>query len=166
MQTFIPFSNFKKSARCLDRLRLGKQRLEAKECVQVNRQRKNKTPLPGLTERYCAFLWTRYRNHPSALMWSENEFALCLYGIEVCREWERRGYNDNTKHYFVHVMVSDYDCDNLKDAYDRVEMPNWWGRFDVHASHMAVLYQKNPEFYGPQWVEFFKRTPYTWPTNL
>ena len=29
MQTFLPYSNFKKSAKCLDRQRLGKQRVEA-----------------------------------------------------------------------------------------------------------------------------------------
>jgi len=35
MQTFLPYQNFTKSAQCLDRQRLGKQRVEAWQILQA-----------------------------------------------------------------------------------------------------------------------------------
>ncbi len=35
MQTFLPYTDFKQSARCLDYKRLGKQRLEARTILNI-----------------------------------------------------------------------------------------------------------------------------------
>lgn len=71
MQTFLPFPDFKKSAKVLDRLRLGCQR---KECLQLLRG--------------------QWKNHPSSKMWRGHEFQLAQYGIAICDEWLLRGYQD------------------------------------------------------------------------
>ena len=58
MQTFLPYTDFIKSAKCLDYKRLGKQRVEAKQILNI---------LLGETTKAG---WT---NHPAVLMWSGYE---------------------------------------------------------------------------------------------
>ena len=50
----LPYTDFIKSAKCLDYKRLGKQRVEAKQILNI---------LLGETTK------TGWRNHPSVLMW-------------------------------------------------------------------------------------------------
>jgi hypothetical protein len=71
MQTFLPYPDFKKSAQCLDRARLGKQRVE---CLTI---------LNG-----------KWRNHPVSKMWVGHEYQLAEYGKAICLEWISRGYKD------------------------------------------------------------------------
>jgi len=52
MQTFLPYVNFAESAKCLDYRRLGKQRVEAKQILDV---------LNGKT--------TAWQNHPCVKAW-------------------------------------------------------------------------------------------------
>lgn len=72
MQTFLPYPDFQASARVLDRARLGKQRVEARQL---------------LTPRGWA-------NHPAARMWLGYEGALAEYGDAMIEEWMRRGYRN------------------------------------------------------------------------
>jgi len=58
MQTFLPYTDFIQSAKCLDYRRLGKQRLEAKTILNILL---NETTKAG------------WRNHPAVLMWSSHE---------------------------------------------------------------------------------------------
>jgi|TARA_R110002020_G_scaffold89335_1_gene218632 hypothetical protein len=77
MQTFLPFSSFAKSARCLDYRRLGKQRVEALQVLNT---------LSGKT--------TGWANHPATRMWAGYENALAFYKDICIEEWERRGYRN------------------------------------------------------------------------
>ena len=61
MQTFLPFSDFEKSAKALDYRRLGKQRIEAYQIWKV---------LTGQT--------TAWKNHPAVKMWQGYEQALLV----------------------------------------------------------------------------------------
>jgi hypothetical protein len=79
MQTFLPYPDFKESARVLDRQRLGKQRVE---CYQIWRA------LTGLSNGWV--------NHPATKMWAGHVDALCDYYARVCEEWVCRGYRHNT----------------------------------------------------------------------
>ena len=77
MQTFLPYSDFKKSAQVLDYRRLGKQRVEA---LQVYK---------ALTvENYG---WS---NHPIVKMWKGYENALIEYKNIMIQEWIDRGFNN------------------------------------------------------------------------
>lgn len=58
----------------LDRQRLGKQRLEARQIVSALRSGGG------------------WRNHPATRMWRGHEAALLFYGDVMIREWVRRGY--------------------------------------------------------------------------
>ena len=64
MQTFLPHKSFKKSLKVLDWRRLGKQRVEAHQILNV------------LLERTDTKGW---RNHPITKMWKGYEDALKLY---------------------------------------------------------------------------------------
>ncbi len=85
MQTFLPYGDFTASVRCLDRLRLGKQRVEAAQILRI---------LHGHS--------TGWKNHPAILMWVGYEAALAQYTNIVIDEWIRRGYRNTMVQY--HVM--------------------------------------------------------------
>lgn len=69
MQTFLPYSSFKRSASVLDRQRLGKQRVETMQIMSV---------LSGSG--------TAWLNHPAARMWTGFECWLMSYQFAVCLE--------------------------------------------------------------------------------
>jgi len=77
MQTFLPSTSFEQSAKWLDTLRLGKQRVE---CYQI---------LKALTDP--SYGW---QNHPAVNMWRQHKHALLFYSIAICLEWQQRGYKD------------------------------------------------------------------------
>ena len=86
VNTFLPFPDFKLSARVLDYRRLGKQRVEAMILVDV------------ITKGKEAKGW---KNHPAVEMWKDNIDALKLYHNVIINEWIARGYNNNMKLYEI-----------------------------------------------------------------
>ena len=77
MQTFLPYADFKDSARCLDNKRLGKQRVEA---LQI---------LKGI---YIPdYGW---RHHPCVKMWKDYPHALQIYMNACIDEWVDRGFKN------------------------------------------------------------------------
>ena len=134
MQTFLPYPDFAQSAKCLDRLRLGKQRLE---CWQIYRT------IIGESQGW--------RNHPAIRMWRGYEASLLEYGIEVCWEWRRRGYKD--------TIVDRLYAVRLGDSHDS---PDWLGG-KIHSTHRAALLYKDPVWYSKfGWTET-PEINYWWP---
>ena len=80
MQTFLPYSDFQKTAESLDYRRLGKQRVEAFQILNI---------LEGKTNS------TAWKNHPAVKMWQGYEDALRIYLRTIILEWIRRGYKNN-----------------------------------------------------------------------
>jgi hypothetical protein len=78
VQTFMPYSDFEKTARVLDTKRLGKQRVEV---IQVIRA----LTVPG-------YGWA---SHPAALMWRGRLEALGRYGFTMCEVWTEGGFGDS-----------------------------------------------------------------------
>jgi len=137
MQTFLPYADFTQSARCLDRQRLGKQRVET---LQI---------LNALTNpRYG------WKSHPAVNMWRGHTQLLAVYGVEMCREWLRRGYDDNTGSRIAAFFDSS-DSNPTK--------PYWLGLEAVHASHRSNLLRKDRTHYAQfNWTER-DDLPYFWP---
>ena len=79
MQTFLPYPDFQQSAQILDYRRLGKQRLEAHQIIQILLYKKS----------------TGWSNHPAVKMWKDYEDSLCGYYNEILTEWILRGYKNN-----------------------------------------------------------------------
>lgn len=134
MQTFLPYSGFIKSAQCLDRLRLGKQRLEAFQIYKY-------VTSPNRTGGYS--------KHPAVLMWRGFPEAIALYYNCIIDEWTRRGF----KNHMPHLKI----CNNL------LTMPPWLGDEKLHSSHRSNLLRKDPKWYGQfGWPES-PNLPYYWP---
>ena len=132
MQTFLPYKDFNKSLQSLDWRRLGKQRVEAHQILNV------------LLERTDTKGW---RNHPITKMWAGYESALQLYFNLCVYEWVRRGYNNNME---------------LENVPYVIKYPEWLGNESFHSSHRANLLRKDLEYYSKQgWTED-STNPYVW----
>jgi hypothetical protein len=170
VQVFLPFPSFTHSVAVLDRARLGKQRIECGQILSALRFLKTgeavpETIDPNVGNRGSTPAWL---NHPATKMWRGYEAALGLYMSLCIAEWIHRGYKNS--------MVAPYDLKTLDAdpihadfaaavAAERVRMPPWLGREDVHASHRANLLRKMPEHYGQfGWTED-TTMPYVWPVE-
>ena len=132
MQTFLPYPNVIESVKCLDYRRLGKQRVEAMQILNI---------LEGRTEK------KGWINHPAVKMWRGYEDALAYYMNWCIWEWISRGYNNTMQTV------------NVPEFFD---YPPWFGLWDFHASHRSNLLRKDPEFYGQYgWTEP-DDLPYIW----
>lgn len=126
MQTFIPYPDFRKSAECLDRQRLGKQRVESYQLLKAMNGESKKGG------------WV---NHPACVMWKDYRDALVLYSVIVCDVWIERGYKDTCREKILaYSSIPGKIPGNVK-------LPPWWGREDIHSSHRANLIRKDAEFY-------------------
>ena len=135
MQTFLPFRSFRKSAACLDDKRLGKQRVEALMIVKI---------LSGENDHSV------YRNHPAVRMWQGYQDALCYYGLIMCLEWKRRGFEDNLIPEFLARMTT-----------MNFERPVWLS--NITYSHRSNLVRKKPEHYRKFFPRIKDDLPYLWP---
>lgn len=140
MQTFLPYPAFHRSAECLDRARLGKQRIECKQILRT---------LLGHSDGWA--------NHPAVEMWRGYEISLCIYAQAICTEWRWRGYKDAQLPYFT-----DMEDGLVSRAYQRIT-PRWMHDPDFHASHRSNLLRKDPEHYGKFGWEEPDDLPYVWP---
>ena len=134
MQTFLPYKSFDESLKTLDWRRLGKQRVESMQILNV---------LLGRTET------KGWRNHPITRMWDGYEDALKMYFNLCVEEWVDRGYNN--------TMV-------LEDVpeWGKIKYPHWLGDDKFHSSHRANLLRKDKEFYSTyMWTEDCT-DPYCW----
>ena len=140
MQTFLPFSDFKTSLYCLDDRRLGKQRLEADQAIQI---------LSGngkLTKNGKV----AYANHPTCLQWAGFLDSLKLYFNLTVKLWVAKGYNNNY---------------SLFELPKTIIHPPWLGYEPYHSSHRASLLFKKYEHYSQfGWAETPK-IEYFWPSK-
>lgn len=158
MQTFLPWDDFEESAASLDQKRLGKQRVEAMQILNILVSLEP-TLLPRNESSDQKRGWAR---HPATLMWQGYEHALAEYGIAICEEWKARGYNDGCLARFKqHIELNVPRDRGLTVA---AEMPWWFGEPEFHESHRAMLMLKDPLFYGPQFPPS-EMTDYWWPTH-
>lgn len=138
VNTFIPYADFNKCAKVLDNKRLGKQRVEAKQILNI------------LTDATKTKGW---RNHPVVLMWKGYAKALMLYYNAIVLEWIRRGFVNNMPLYVIR---------------GKVQMPWFIGNRSVHLSHQANLIRKNINYakvFKCVPLEYIKHT-YIWPSKL
>lgn len=135
MQVFLPYSNYRECATVLDMRRLGKQRVETLQILNV---------LHNLTAKGWA-------NHPAVKMWRGYEQALVNYGLTICEEWISRGYKDTC-----------YDKISKYYKQGRIMYPRWLGG-KVHSTHRAALLFKDYTHYSRfGWTEVPEYN-YYWP---
>ena len=156
MQTFLPSTSFIQSAKCLDYKRLGKQRVEAKQLLNI---------LLGETDK------KGWRNHPALLMWKGYEDTLKLYHDIMIAEWINRGYKNSMELYCAIDTFTPITL-NLLHTLLTVDYQNSgsftippWLTDEFCSYHRATLLFKNPEYYSQfGWTEEPKYE-YFWPTK-
>lgn len=144
MQTFLPYPDFRRTARVLDPRRLGKQRVEAYQVLRAFH-------VPG-------YGW---QHHPVVRMWRGHEDALAAYGAAVCREWIARGHADTV----LESILETHGRETLPQAELRHRglLPAWLGRRAFHRSHQSALLRKDPDWYGHYFPNVPDDLPYVWP---
>jgi hypothetical protein len=135
MQTFLPYPDLKKSLEVLDSRRLGKQRVEAFQILNIILERTDKKG---------------WRNHPAVRMWRGYANALKFYLNSAIQEWVSRGYNNNMK---------------LEKIRGKIIFPKWFGSERFHASHRGNLLRKNKEYYSKFGWKDSSELDYVWPRN-
>ena len=138
MQTFLPHPNIRRSLKSLDSRRLGKQRVEAHQILNILL---NRTKTKG------------WRNHPAVKMWKGFEGALVDYGIAICNEWIGRGYKDTCKQKIISEGKN----------YTNKSNPPWMGDKTFHKSHQSNLISKFPEHYKDKFPNTEGGLEYCWP---
>lgn len=147
MQTFLPVPSFSETASMLDRQRLGKQRLETYQILEI---------LSGVSTL------STMKNHPVVSMWKGSELILAQYGLSICQEWTGRGYNDTTADR-IGVLVEDALRMRVWHPVHNGRMPYWLGIEGFHISHQSNLIRKDPEHYQKYWPTIPPGLPYIWP---
>ena len=138
MQTFLPYCNFSMSAACLDRARLGKQRVETLQILKA-------LLLPD-------YGW---KSHPAVRMWEGCDQLLVLYGWAICNEWIARGYQDTC----LAKILAFHDPSRPFNVL-------WWlGEKAFHDSHKSKLLQKKPDHYNQFNWDVPRDLDYWWPTK-
>jgi hypothetical protein len=147
VQTFLPYSDFRRSAEVLDDRRLGKQRVETLQVLRA-------LVVPE-------YGWQR---HPAVLMWQGHVDALVVYGLTFVRTWTRRGFADTT-----HDQIREFAPRSAALSQDELAaaglLPAWVGDEAVHASHRSALVRKDRERYGPLFPDVGPDLPYVWPSG-
>jgi len=138
MQTFLPFSDFEESFRVLDRTRLGNQRREARQIIDLLLSR----PLASGAKR------TGWLHHPAVLMWRGHVDALKLYYNLCISEWVRQGYRNSMERERIRRAVI---------------LPPWLGQEAVHSSHRAALLFKDLAWYSQWGWDEKPQLQYVWP---
>jgi len=138
MQTFLPYDDFEKTAKVMDRKRLCKQRVENLQIMNAL-----------LDQSYG------WQNHPAVKMWRGYEWYLYKYQEAICYEWTSRNYKDTCLEKTQNLMAGKPIGTNR---------PPWLGDEEFHRSHRSNLLRKEPEFYGKFW-DVEDDLPYVWPVT-
>lgn len=137
MQTFLPFPNYIRSVESLDYKRLGNQRVEAKQIINI------------LEGKQTSAGW---KNHPAVKMWVGYTNSLKYYANCCIDEWVKRGYKNTMPKYDV--------------THDNID-PWFIGNEDFHRAMRARLIEKDEEYYLPKFPndKKFNDGKYFWPVN-
>jgi hypothetical protein len=150
VQTFLPVKSFVQSMEFLDDRRLGKQRVEAGQILEILL---NKPILPVNLRSVVPFdrSFSPWSRHPAVQMWKGHEEWLLLYLACSVGEWCSRGFTNS-------IVVPAYDAKSQKP-------PAWLGYEPFHLSHRANLIRKLPAQYLKFWPEDRNDDlKYFWPT--
>lgn len=136
MQTFLPYANFRKSAKVLDNKRLGNQ------CY-----------------RECVTLFNgKWKNHPASKMWINHKDHLARYALELAKEM---GARNKWKPEVVKRWVDFWQQKTKQEP--KTPIPSWLGNIRFHLSHQSNLLRKDPGFYKTRFPNVPDNLPYIWP---
>jgi hypothetical protein len=137
VNTFLPYGDFEKIAKVLDNKRLGKQRVEAKQILNI---------ITGKTDSKA------WLHHPAVLQWRNYANALKLYINEMIKEWIHRGFRNNMP---------------FETVKGKCVIPWFVNCKVVNYSHQASLLRKNHAHYSKFFKvpKIFMKYSYVWATH-
>lgn len=163
---FFIYPDIQATAKTLDRERLGKQRVEAKQIIDV-------------LERYdqgVDISKMGWANHPALKSWMGFTNPLKVYFNVIVREWIHRGYVNNMPLYAVDeslykIVPCHFDGHKLifEQAFDQYSFPFWVSFPPFYLSHQASLCRKNPSYYKfllRNELNEYLNNGYLWPCNV
>ncbi len=138
VNTFVISDDPTTCAQNLDRKRLGKQRVEAYQVLNIIT---GKTDTKGFT------------NHPLCKMWYGFDKGLMYYINCMIDEWVKRGYKNTMKKY-------DDVCSD--------DLPWWYTNKQIQYANMASLVRKEPEYYKLKFIypDKYESYGYIWLSNV
>lgn len=146
MQTFLPYFDYGRTAACLDRQRLGKQRVENLQILKAIHD-----PDYG------------WQNHPAVNMWRGHPLSLVEYQRKICLAWTSRGYKDTCWEKTIHLMKSYGYMDHELNGLYTYSKPSWLLDDRFRESHQSNLVRKNPDHYRQFFPDVPDYIPYVWP---
>ena len=149
MQTFLPYPDYHRSARVLDRQRLGKQCVECGQIYDALQKAREGRRVGWI-------------NHPATLMWKGYTYSLVFDWLHMSIEWGQRGYQGHGK---VFQIVEELGLAYFPQEGHKHVDPPWLGNDKFHASHRAALLAKLPEHYGQFGWQEQPKIEYWWPTK-
>lgn len=144
MITLLPYEDFEQSAKCLHWQHLKQQVLHVRLLLDILHE-----------------IDTENTGDPAVRMWKGFEPLLCLYGIDMAEERERRkptNYDDSEyiRWHLDNATAGDYEIAKPKWMLDKKQFGM------VQASHRSYLLKKAPTHYGAfDWR--VKDLPLYWP---
>jgi len=143
--TFLPYPDIERSLRTLDKRRLGKQRLEAKQIIGALEGEGFREGIRGEFRGWV--------NHPATKMWEGCLPLLKKYYNASLVIWEERG----GKNKILQPLEIDSETD--------LKTPWWWGWEPLHESHKAALVRKDSNYYSDLLPpdSIYLTLGYTWP---
>lgn len=146
----MPYSDYKKCAKVLDKKRLLKQRVEALQIVNIlEKLEKNPDAKVG------------FMHHPIVKMWKGHIDSLKLYCNTMILESISRKCNNTMKLY-------DLPKSNSKPE-SKIVHP-WWISFShLNYSHQASLLRKDPDHYHKYFYDLpdeYRECGYVWTNKL
>lgn len=153
MQTFLPYPDFEKSIRTLDKKRLNKQIWEAKQLYGALVMRHNSVTRVWRRHPKTDVLRpiaTPWYNHPVTKMWHGYAQALLHYHITAAKIAKEKGININED-----LLIFPIRSDNI--------LPEWFGWEDFHKAHQSNLIRKDANFYRQHFPNTQENLSYIYP---
>lgn len=187
--TFLPFKDFEASVKSLDNKRLGKQRVEAKQiinlleyldnCIYVKEDTKSQERPLHIDEKYRQIIFynedtpfntkAQYTKNVTDIIPDLSSRKIAWINHPAVRMWYR--YTNALKEYYNHCLQEwlNRDFNNTMEFYDLndkvIKYPWWLGWDTIHFSHRASLNRKDPKYYKFEVPEEYTRYTYVWPIS-
>ncbi len=138
MQVFAPLPDVLDSLQTLDKRRLAKQRVEAKQLIDTILDRPMVTQTGELKSR------TGWRNHPAAVMFRQYlPYLIYYYNLSLAVHEQRGGKNDKLG---LEPLLLDtpgvVNQPHMIRSLNDMETPHWWGDDEIHSTHRSRLLLK------------------------
>lgn len=161
MQTFLPEPDFLLTSKTLDKKRLFKQVVEARQILTLLDEKIHKTE-DGFVLIYEFLKKSKqHKNHPVLKMWRNHIDFLKLYHDFMLYECLQRGIK--TAPYFLIDGRYESLCELFAAHLYAKNIPSWFGNKKFHDSHKSNLVRKLPEHYRKFYPDIIDDLPYIWP---